>query len=280
MRRRRLLDPSGFTLIELLVSLSLAVGIAGGAYVCLQIGLESRKTCEVRMDMIQSARVALNLMTSDLESACVFSKKYEFVGMDRVLGEMEADNLDFATHNHRPRAPGEGDLCEVSYFVDRSPETGELGLFRRRDPSPDEDPLDGGTREEIAAGVVLFRLEYFDGYDWYDSWGVEGDIPKGRTDSAWSSYNLGGLPEAVRITLGLREATEPGAEPGRRSQASKVEKSAEGGPAPPGPQAPLLFQTVVRLNLAARASSGSYGSQTPTPSTGEGVGEAKEGESQ
>jgi type II secretion system protein J len=258
---------SGFTLIELVVSMAVSVGIVAGAYLCLKCGIDSRKVCEQRMDIIQGARVALSLLAADLAAACVLTDDQEFVGMRRTRGEMDADNLDFATHNWRPRAPGEGDLCEISYFVDRSPKTGEVGLWRRRDPSPDSDPLSGGSREEIVPGIAGFRLEYYDGFEWYENWGMGG--PKDRTSRNLSSYNLGGLPEAVRITLALKGprssplAGGPSAGEGRGTAAGRA---AEGAGSRRDDPSLLLFQTVVRLNLAARASE-KYTRETGDSST-------------
>jgi hypothetical protein len=190
------------------------VGIVAGAYLCLQGGLESRKLIESRMDLAQKARVALGLLAADLAQACPLYKGplgdgSEFVGMRREIGDMEADNLDFATRNWRPRGPGEADSCEVSWFVDRNPRTGAMGLWRRRDPTPDDEPLAGGSREEIAEGIAGLRLEYFDGYSWYESWGDDSQAAAGRTSEALSSYNLGGLPDAVRITLAFPDGVLP-----------------------------------------------------------------------
>jgi len=104
-------------LIELMVSAALMSVILAAAYVCFSSGVESQTLVEERVDMAQQARVAIGMMTADLRSAAPLSKEVEFLGMDRMLGEIEADNLDFGTYNYRPRRAGEGDFCEVSYFL-------------------------------------------------------------------------------------------------------------------------------------------------------------------
>ena len=112
--------------------------------------------------------------------------------------------------------------------------------------------------------AVVLRIEYYDGYDWYDSWGdAEGN---GRKQSSLRDQpNLSGLPEAVRITLWC----DP-------DSGSKTAASPENPPA----GSPLVFQTVARLNLAGAwegaSSSGSSGSTasgntgviTPGPGSG------------
>ncbi len=121
------------------------------------------------------------------------------------------------------------------------------------------DPLSGGRREELAARVLGLRFEYFDGLDWYDSWGD----PTGKAaTSNREQANLSGMPEAVRITLWVDASPEsqrrasgaPNVETGERPTERLSAERAEALKA----AVPLVFQTVVRLNLAgAEQSSGS-----------------------
>jgi len=219
-----------FTLIELVISSALMTLILVSGYACLSSALSSQKMILARGEVAQTARVTLAMISADLRSATVLSKEFEFLGMDRTLGEIEADNLDFGSRNYTPRGPGEGDFCEVSYFVAPEPESGKLSLWRRRDPTLDDQPLAGGSREEIARGVRGLRFEYYDGWEWFDEWGdPEG---KGKAENSFLlQSNLSGLPEAVRITLWL-ESNEKG------SAARESDESS------------MVFQTVARLNLA------------------------------
>ena len=141
------------------------------AYLCLNSAISSQKLIEPRVDVLQSARVAMTIMSADLRAACPLAKEFQFLGMHRMLEEVEADNLDFATHNYTPRRLREGDYCQVSFFLEKDPQSGQYVLWRRRNPTIALDPLSGGTREEIARGVRGVRFEYYDGFDWYDTWG-------------------------------------------------------------------------------------------------------------
>ena len=177
--------------------------------------------------------------------------------MHRTLGEVQADNLDFGTHNYTPRRPLEGDFCQVSFFLDKDPADGQFSLWRRRNPRLAQDPLSGGTREAIARGVRGLRFEYYDGLDWYDTWGdVEG---RGKAQSSRRErFNLDGLPDAVRITLWF--------DPNPRPRKDQTEGARATEP-------PLMFQTVARLNLAARvrgasAAGDSNATSQPTPAIG------------
>jgi len=249
-RRQR----QAFTLIELVISSALMALVLTGAYACLNAGLSSQKAIEPRVDLLQSARISLDRLSADLRSACPLSRGAPFLGTHRLLGEVEADTLDFATHNYTPNRPGEGDYCETSYFLEKDPRTGQFTLFRRRNPTLAFNPLSGGVREELAAGLGGLRLEYYDGWDWFDSWG---DPQAGSTKSelATPKSNMTGLPDAIRITLLFNPNSHP--------------LAAHDLPEPTT-ETLLAFQTIVRLNLpsgGAGAGAGAGAASTPeTPS--------------
>jgi hypothetical protein len=77
---------------------------------------------------------------------------------------LEADNVDFATHNYTPRRTREGDFCQESLYLDQDPETGQFSLWRRRNPAIAPRRPAGGSKEEIATNVVGLKFEYFDGH--------------------------------------------------------------------------------------------------------------------
>jgi prepilin-type N-terminal cleavage/methylation domain-containing protein len=245
------MKPRGFTIIELTISAAVGVIILTASYLCLNAGVASQKLIEPRTEVLQNARVALAMMSADLRSACSLSPDFDFVGEQRALGEMEADNLDFATRYYMPAQPTEGDYCQVSYFIDKTRGADGFSLWRRRNPHIAPDPLSGGSREEIARGVRGLTLEYYDGLDWYDTWG-DANVKKKVKYTTVQAPNLSGFPEAVRITLALNP------EPSKSGESN-------------GP--PLLFQTVVRLELAdVRApSSGSGNSDTSNSSANDGT---------
>jgi hypothetical protein len=206
--------------------------------------VSSQKIVETRGDAGQAARVAMSLIAADLRAACPLSKKLEFLGMDRELEDgSEADNLDFATHNYSPRRAREGDFCEVSYFASTDRETGVTSLWRRRDPTIDDEPLAGGNRELLVAGVEGVRFEYYDGWEWFDEWGDAEGKRKAETSNRYQP-NLSGMPEAVRVTIWI-----------------KPNSGSEDDNTQPG----LVFQTVTRLNLARTSTSTDTGTGTQSP---------------
>jgi type II secretory pathway component PulJ len=237
-------------MIELIISAALTALVLAGAYACLSAGISSQKLVEPRTETLQTARVILSRIGADLRCATALPKGAPFLGSRRQLGEASADVVDFATRNHTPKRPGEGDYCEMSLYVERHPQTGKLTLFRRRNPRLSFDPLSGGTREELAADIAGFRLEYYDGWEWFDSWG---DPQAGslKSEVATPKPNQIGLPEAVRITLSFESSPRPGSD----------EASGAIDPA-----TPLTFQTIVRINVPqSSAPTGSASPSTTTP---------------
>lgn len=229
-----------FTLLEVVISAALMSLILVSAYMCFDAGIRGKKIVEPRVEVFQNARVAMSLITADLRSACPLSKDFDFLGMHRALGPLPADRLDFATHNYTPHRDREGDFCEESFFLDKDPQTGRFNLYRRRNPTMAPNPLEGGSREEIATGLLGARFEYTDGIDWYDTWG---EIKGAKQETSQRDQpNLSGMPEAVRITLWFD--SDPSV------KHTEGENEATNAP-------PLVFQSVTRLMLAdAQQSSG------------------------
>lgn len=235
----------------MVVSAALMAVILVAAYVCFSACVQGRDVVEPRADTLQNARVAMALIAADLRGACPLTPGPPFLGMQRTLGPAEADNLDFATHNYTPLRAGQGDYCEVSYFVEEDPD-GSFSLWRRRNPNLAPDPLSGGSTEEIAENILGVRFEYFDGTDWHDNWGDLNGKDTLRSQQEENSTATG-LPEAVRITLMLDS------HPGPKAAADTVERVV-------GP--PLVFQTVAYLNLADTDNgSGQSASGTQNPET-------------
>jgi len=249
---------SAFTLIEMMISVALMSLILVSAYLCLGAGFSAQKLIEPRAEIIQNGRVAMAIVTADLRAACPLSKDQDFIGATRTLGDVEADNLDFGTHNYAPRHAREGDFCQESLYLDKDLETGQFSLWRRRNPAIAPDALSGGSKEEIATGVVGLKLEYFDGLDWFDTWGEEKPA-ENRQGPTREKTNLSGLPEAVRITLLLDS------NPKKKVSGTATDEEK--------PEPPFVFQTVARLNLAAasqpESSSSDAGNSDNSPPSGQ-----------
>jgi prepilin-type N-terminal cleavage/methylation domain-containing protein len=256
--RTRLASPRAFTLIELVIAAGLMAMILVGAYLCLHAGIAAQKMVEPRVDAAQTGRVVLNLLSSELRAACPLSKDFDFLGANHTLRGADADTLNFATHHVVPPL-GPRDYCQVSYYLRPGTNSASLTLWRRRNPRMGLDPLEGGPREIIAHGVHSLNLEYYDGLDWHEDWGEEDPSARARQESSWRAQpNLSGFPEAVRITLRMDPS----------SSSSRASESASSTNREP----PMVFQTVVRLNLARRPAPASGGANTQATSDGNNPG--------
>ncbi len=235
----------GFTLIEMIIAVAIMSLVLAGAYACLSAGFAGQMAVEPRIEIFQNARAAMAVVSADIRAACALPGDSPFLGMHRTLGAVSADNLDFATHNYSPHKEGEADFCEESLFLQSEPRTGRYSLWRRRNPRIALDPLAGGSREEIASGLGGLKFEYYDGYDWYDSWGDAGKSSGQKSSKAKSQAagNLSGMPEAVRITLWFDSA------PRKPDTSDSVEQGTN--------SPPLVFQTIAKLELAGRTDGGS-----------------------
>ena len=248
-----------FTLIELVISTALMSLILVSAYLCLNAALAGKKLVEPRADAIQSARVAMTMLTQELRSACTLPGDSPFLGMKRTIGTAEADNLDFATHYYTPRRVNEGDFCEVSYYVQPDPQTGHLGLWRRQNPRLAPDPLAGGEKREIIPDILGLQLEYSDGEDWYETWGKVQGTAK-ADNSQKEQGNVEGLPTAVRITL-LVDAN-----PQSKTDPQTGERTVE---------PPLVSKTVAFLNLAETLQDDNSATSSGSPAGSSGDGNNK-----
>ena len=125
---------SGFTLIELIISSVLMTMILVSAYSCLNAAYSSQKLIEPRVEIIQNARVAMAILSADLRGACPLSTNYQFLGMHRMLGEMDADNLDFATqitpHVSRTKAISAKSVSTWTKIPCRAPAHSGAGAIR------------------------------------------------------------------------------------------------------------------------------------------------------
>lgn len=241
---------AAFTLIELIISASISSLILIAAYLCLNSGYQTQAMIEDRIDVSQTARVAVEIITADLRAAVPLSAQFDFIGMDRTLDDAEADNLDFATQNHTPSAPGEGAFAEVSYFLAPATDSPTLSLWRRKDTSPDDDPLAGGVIEEVATGVHGLSFQYYDGFEWYDEWGsvnpadpmtAANATAMSATNSLLAPGNLSGMPAAVSVSLSFkRQVTKKTPRESSNKNATRAE--------PP----PLTYFALARMNLNDR----------------------------
>jgi type II secretion system protein J len=181
----------GFTLLEILISIAILVTLMIGIYGVYKANIGAVHRVSQKGQVFQMARIALDRMTKDLESAFVASDlssektRLGMIGKDQEIEGNQADRLDFTTLSHlvlderEPRT----DVCEVGYQLVKDPEGEGFILFRRDDWNLDENLTEGGTSHELARRVTGLNITYqsIDGVE-FDNWDtVEGkpgpDLP-------------------------------------------------------------------------------------------------------
>ena len=192
----------GFTLLEVLVSMAILVIIMAALYSAYTTNVEAIQIARQNGEVHQTARIVLERMTKDLQSALIEVSvssdkiKLGLVGEDREIDGRRADRMDFTTVTHLPlteKGPA-SDLCEIGYLIEENSEDKVLVLLRRDDPSVDEDFTKGGSLQEMARNVLEFNLTY------QDSMGEESD--------KWNTLEgmpASGLPVLIKVRLVLKD---------------------------------------------------------------------------
>jgi prepilin-type N-terminal cleavage/methylation domain-containing protein len=214
---------SGLTLLEVLVSVFILSLVLAAVYSAYTGNLESIESARESGERNQIARIVLDRMSKDLESAILrlpvpsgehpsgehpsgehpsgehpTEHPLGMVAVNADLGDRPADRIDFTSLSCL--APGRqknrSDLCRIGYFLEESAEEGGFTLYRREGPAPggklseegaEERPEKGGTSFPLAERIGGLRLSFEDlNGEWADSW------DSAETDS---------LPVAIRIEL-------------------------------------------------------------------------------
>lgn len=207
---------AGFTLLEVMIAIGIIGMIVSLIYGSFARTAESKDMIERGNDIYHQMRWALDKMEADLSTAYLStnSKSYSiFYGVNRDSGSGQpVDELHFTSFNHLKFNPAarESDQCELSYFVMENPETGELTLYRREDASPDEDNTEGGEFYELADGIILFNLRYFDGVDWLDEWDSRDYSEDEITDTEVEQNEemVDAMPMAVEVSIVMKGSRE------------------------------------------------------------------------
>lgn len=201
----------GFTLIEVLLALTITAVIISFIYSSFWVTVKSYNTLREKEGLYRSARVIMDKITSQLQSAYLdyipqvdnsnFTPVTFFIGIDDTINGLPADKIVFSSLSGGFRlVEGEGvkpwgKSAEISYFADLDPDDPQqLDLFCRLDMTPDRDPVGGGTTFPMLFNIGGINFRYYDAYthQWYDNW---------DTREKGNYY----LPRLVEITLYFSE---------------------------------------------------------------------------
>lgn len=186
---------SGFTLLEVLIAMTLMAVISMSLYSSMYVAMKSKKSIEAAVGPYRYFNPTFDFLQKDL--ACTLAPgdvlAGEFQGFDgSAAGVDGADMLLFFTSNY---VPGEDevacDIARTEYFVEDRDGWEDMVLVRRQTTNLLSPKTLEGKSEVICRGVKSFNLQYYDGYEWLDTW-----------DSTTQDDML---PAAVAISLTLKK---------------------------------------------------------------------------
>ncbi len=178
----------GFTLLELLIALVILVLLSGALYgTCFSI-IQGRDRAMERIEPLRDVRATLDLLRREVAASFYNSvnKRLHFVVEDRDTFGKPSSTLDFTTAT----TPVAGtvpcsDLAAVRY--EPKEKEGKLLLTRaEKDVYRNNEAVPYAQIEQLQG----FLVECYDGGTWVKSWNTKLN---------------NGLPQAVRITLTIRE---------------------------------------------------------------------------
>lgn len=225
-RRRDIARQRGFTLIEVSVALLLLSMVLTFVYESFVMTMRTKERVEVQAERYQSARIALQRMEREIQSAYLEDRvaagqpnqpqpgqpqqlhpgqtgqpgletarkpRTVFLGVNSDGEGYPRDRLDFTTLSHYAvAAAGEDDRQsdheEVAYFAETDFKAQRTDLMHRADFTLDDDPEGGGDIFPLIEGVRGFNVRYLD------------PATKNWTE-AWDSKEKKNLPAAVEIAL-------------------------------------------------------------------------------
>jgi prepilin-type N-terminal cleavage/methylation domain-containing protein len=206
MKRRN----DGFTLVEILVTTAMFSLLVTVALSVFSAGSRGAAKAKRYRDMVSRGQIALEAMTSDIRAAVPYRPanpsgsdsqapgaaqpapasaqlpsaplppETRLSSLNVQLDDRNCDTLDLVIARPNPdyASPDEGGRAAVGYYLNIDPMNGPVGLLRRENRSPGDDPLSGGRAALIAPFVSQLKLEFYDGADWVDGWSGDSEFPK------------------------------------------------------------------------------------------------------
>ena len=183
----------GFTLVEILVAIAILAVVLSTIYVSYLSTMRIVKSLEYGDEIYYMARITLERMVLDLQSACKEKDAYEFSTLQDSTGKLPLKGVTFLSRAHLDFS-GPGDsmaVAQISYELEGDPESGGFSIVRR-------DVLRQGQGREGGEGHLLCRRLQFVNLRFYDAGGREYTLWDSRTGS---EAQRNGIPSAVLIEL-------------------------------------------------------------------------------
>jgi general secretion pathway protein J len=195
----------GFTLLELIVATTIFSIVIAAAYSLFDSARGVTSRAELRAQLFQTARMALQSIEDDLRGAVMVASPtptdLAFIGTSVGSEKQGYDRLEFVSVSRHTASAYDVnvtdvvrgiDVAKVLYWIEQDTAREKHGLVRER---PKELLPPGGPvrREEdvveIARDVVHLNIRYYDAGEWRDT---------------WDSSQLRKLPKAIEVTVVVR----------------------------------------------------------------------------
>ncbi len=212
----------GFTLLELLIAIAIFAVVASLLYTAYTGTYRNIDAAESQAEIYQMARIALDRIIDDLESANIPDESNPdfFLGKDDVTDARNTDSLRFISRAHislNDMSTNSGN-AKIGYYVKKKEEESEEPVFTlyRSDVLENlEWPEDETGGLVLCEGLYSINFTYYDQEgEKYDYWDSSNDMFKRR------------MPSLVSIMIEFYNKTDP--------------------------ESPFRFSTAVALPLAGR----------------------------
>jgi len=205
---------SGFTLMEILIAISIFAVVLTTIYTSYTGTFRVVDETESQAEIYRMARIALERMLEDLESAYIPKREenpeseegilhpFQFVGEDREIKGRCADTLRFISRAHIDLSGQELDpgTAEIGYYVKENDEGDDFVLYRSDRPMFEEAfPL-----EEETGGLVLCERLVSVNLTYYEE--------DGEARESWDSTSdelKDKIPKMVSISLEFLNRSDP-----------------------------------------------------------------------
>jgi general secretion pathway protein J len=190
---KRAASRRGFTLIEILVAIAILAVVLSTIYVSFISTMRVVKNLEYGDEIYYMARITLERMILDLQSACKDKDSYDFTTLKDSTGKLPMKGVTFLSRAHVDFSGPGGIMAvaQISYELEGDPESGGFSIIRR-------DVLKQGGTPSGGEGFMLCRRLQSVNLRFYDS--------TGREYSQWDSLSgseaqRSKVPSAIFIEL-------------------------------------------------------------------------------
>jgi general secretion pathway protein J len=185
----------GFTLLEILIAISIFASVLSTIFISYTGTFNVLDQTESRSNIYRMARIALERMQEDLESAYFISGTENseskenpfdytpFIGKDAEIDGRDADTLSFISRAHIDfdgEEKGTG-VAGISYYVGENEKGDGFILYRSDTPRFENAPEEGKGGLVLCDGLFSVDFTYYDGDGKsHEKWDSKGDELKDK----------------------------------------------------------------------------------------------------